>query len=222
MEARQFKVTIEGASPLLHHHDNLSWAGKMAEWLRDPENKKASVAGDDRTPAHTWIGNLYVENGKAVVPADNLMTMLREGGARVPTGKRQQTFKAMTQSGIIVDQSSWTVLVGGAEVVLDGLADLTEEPDFTAHEKYANERNFELFVKRAKIGRSKHVRVRPLFRDWALTGSVTVFEPQITADVLGQIVATAGRYCGLGDWRPSSPSSPGPFGKFTASVKEVK
>jgi len=66
------------------------------------------------------------------------------------------------------------------------------------------------------------VRVRPRFDNWSCGGTVTVFDDMITTDVLKNILTFAGTYAGLGDWRPSSPKSPGPFGKFTAEVKQVK
>jgi hypothetical protein len=217
----RFKVTITGESPLLMHQDNLSWEEKIKRWLAEPDNKAKTSAGDDRTPAWKWIGYLYQEAGKVVVPADNLMTLLREGGARCPTGKRGGTFKRQTQSGIIVDQSSWVLTIDGKPVDTASIKKLIENPDFAEHEQTVQALGFELFVKRAKIGQSKHVRVRPRFDRWAASGSVTVLDETITADVLARIVAHAGVHAGLGDWRPSSPKSPGPFGKFSAVVTKL-
>lgn len=218
---RRYRVSLNGETSLLMHNDNLEWADKMIEWRRDPANKKISVPGDDRSPAFTWIGNLYIEDGLVVIPSDNLMTMLREGGKQCPTGKGQQTFKALTQSGIIVDQSSWPVLVGGAEIKTERIMALVNESDFKVHEKVAAELGFELFAKRAKIAKSKNVRVRPRFSSWACCGTVTVVDDRITTQALSDILRFAGMYCGLGDWRPSSPMSPGRFGRFTTEVKEV-
>ena len=219
---KRYAVTLTGETSLLMHHDNLMWAEAMNKWRLDPGNKKNSVAGDDRTPAWRWIGNLYVESGRVVVPADNLMTVLREGGKKVPTGKGQQTFKALTQSGIIVDQSAWTVLVNGKEIPYAPIKGMIGNSDFEAHQACAQELGFELFVKRAKIGAAKHVRVRPRFDIWSVTGSLTVLDDMITTSVLENVLTFAGVYCGLGDWRPSSPKSPGPFGKFTSQVRELK
>jgi hypothetical protein len=39
--------------------------------------------------------------------------------------------------------------------------------------------------------------------------------------VLQTILSQAGAMCGLGDWRPSSPSKSGTFGRFEATVKKV-
>lgn len=222
MGARTYEVVLTGETPLLMHNDNLAWAEVMKKWGLDPANKKTSVAGDDRSPAWRWIGNLYTDKGKVVIPADNMMTVLREGGKKCPTGKGQQTFKSQTQSGIVVDQSSWPVIVGGAEVPYAPIKALIENPEFEEHEKVAESLGFALFVKRAKIGAAKHVRVRPRFDVWACGGTLTVFDDQITTDVLRNILTIAGAYCGLGDWRPSSPKAPGPYGKFTVELKEVK
>ena len=99
------------------------------------------------------------------------------------------------------------------------LAALREESDYAAHEAAAVAQGFELFAKAAKVGQSKHVRVRPRFNAWSCSGTITVFDETITAEVLSQILEQAGIYCGLGDWRPSSPSKPGPWGRFRATAK---
>lgn len=221
-KARRYQITLIGETPLLMKHDNLEWGEVLDEWRKDPANKAKIVKGDDRSPAWSWIGGLYVEGGKVVIPADNLMTLLREGGKKYPTGKGQQTFKAQTQSGIVIDQSSWPILVAGAEVPYSQIKALINEHDFEKHKETCEELGFELFVKRAKIGAAKHVRVRPRFDNWVTTGTLTVFDDAITKTVLEQILKMAGAYCGLCDWRPSSPKAPGPYGKFSVEIKEMK
>jgi len=221
MKARTYKVTLAGQTPLLMHHDNIAWCEVMKRWENHPANKKDSIAGDDRSPAWRWIGSLYVESNRIVIPADNLMTVLREGGKKCPTGKGQQTFKSQTQSGIVVDQVAWPLLVAGKEVSYDPFRALIENPEFAEHEKAAEDHGFVLFVKRARIGQSKHVRVRPRFDNWACFGTMTILDSQISTEVLQNILDFAGTYSGMCDWRPSSPRSPGSFGKFTATLEEA-
>ena len=92
--ANTFRVTLHGISPLLLHADDLSWRGQLERWNANPENKRVSKAGDDRTPAWRWIGYCYHDASHVGIAADNLMTTLREGGAKVPVpGKRNQTYK---------------------------------------------------------------------------------------------------------------------------------
>lgn len=220
-KARTYKVDIEGTNPLLLHNDNLEWAGELLRWQQSPENKKLSVAGDDRSPAWRWIGNIY-HDGKVVgMPSDNLMTALREGAAKVPTGKRGGTFKRASQSGLVINEMQWPIVTPRGVVPYSEIHALLQEEDFAVHEQRAQALGFGLFVKRARVGQSKHVRVRPRFDKWTLRGTVTVFDGQITGEVLALILNAAGQYCGLGDWRPSSPKSPGPFGTFQAEVEEV-
>ena len=219
---KRYEVKLTGETPLLMHHDNLKFERVLTQWKLDPATKKLSVAGDDRTPAFRWIGYLYVEGNLVVIPADNLMTVLREGGTKVNTGQGQKTFKAQTQSGIVVDQVAWPLLVNGAAIPYEPIKKLVEQPNFEEHQKAVEVMGFELFVKRAKIGAAKHVRVRPRFDNWSTTGTVTVLDEMITGQILQTILTVAGAYCGICDWRPSSPKAPGSFGKFTAEVTEIE
>lgn len=218
--SRQYNIRIEGLSPLILHADNIPWRESIKKWQKDPANKKYSVAGDDRSPAWTWIGCLYHDDKRVGMPSDNLMTLIREGAKKCPTGKGNQSFKQMSQSGIIVDEFAWAIFVDGKEVPIAPVEKLINEMDFSQHEALAKELGFELFVKSARIGQAKHVRVRPLFRNWSISGTVTVLEELITTEVLTDIFSIAAAQVGLGDWRPGSPSAPGPYGRAKATVVE--
>lgn len=221
MKARKYKVTLTGESPLLMHKDNIVHGEKVRAWSKAPQNKKTSVAGDDRTPAWTWLGYCYHDGVRLVIDADNLMTMLRDGGKKCPAPTGKGTMKAATQAGIIVNEIGWPIEVNGAQIPWPQFVALMDEEDFAKHEEFARANGFELFVKRAKIGTSKHVRVRPRFDAWSCTGTMTVLDSQITTGMLKQILDHAGFYCGLCDWRPGSPMAPGQFGRFTATVEEI-
>lgn len=218
---RQYKVKIVGTTPLLMHHDNIEWADKMADWKNDPSTKKGgkSVAGDDRSPAFRWLGSLYHDGKHVAIPSDNLMRCLMEGGAMVPVpgGRSGKTFKSQTQSGCIVGEPYWPLSVEGHLIDVKPLLALTSEDSFDAHQKAAAESDFMLFVKRARVGPSKHIRVRPRFDRWSSEGTISVFDDQITKEILESILRLAGQYKGLGDWRPGG-KTPGPWGMFEASV----
>jgi hypothetical protein len=219
---KTYEVTLTGSSPLLHHYDNIEWADGMARWREDPANKGKSKAGDDRSPAHTWIGGLYHDGEHLVIPQDNVMSMLKEAGAQVvvPGAKHGKTFKAQTQSGLLIEELFWPLIVDGKPIPFAPISALTEEPEFDQHQEAAKAMGFSLFVKRARIGQSKHIRVRARFDRWTVSGRVGVLDDQL-AKSLTEIFAIGGRYKGLCDWRPSS-RSPGPFGRFSATVREVK
>ena len=116
---RKYEVTLTGTTPLLMHWDNIEWADQMDAWKNDPANRKDSRAGDDRSPAWRWIGSCYHDGKHITIPSDNLMRSMMEGGAMVPVpgGKNGKTFKAQTQSGMMVSESDWPVLVDRKSVV---------------------------------------------------------------------------------------------------------
>jgi hypothetical protein len=59
---------------------------------------------------------------------------------------------------------------------------------------------------------------RPCFTDWSLTFSMTLDDSVISAALLRELVDTAGKRIGLGDFRPDCR---GPFGKFQVDLWEV-
>jgi len=219
---RTYRVTLTGKTPLIMHHDNIEWADQMKVWDSDPKNKKARIPGDDRSPAHRWLGCLYHDGERLVLPSDNFMASLMGGAALVPTGKGQKTYKAQSQSGTMPAEVTWPFLVAGSEVPTAPFFELMKKrADFDAYQVLAAKHHFMLYVKRAKVGQAKHVRVRPRFDRWSVTGLLHVTDDQIKLDVLQSILENAGQYKGLGDWRPGAPKSPGPHGMFSAEVEEA-
>lgn len=217
---RTYDIVITGTQPLLMHADDIDWADTMEKWRSDKNNKKTSKAGDDRTPAFRWLGSLYRDNsGTVVLPTENIMRALMEGGASVPVpGQARKTFKSQSQSGIMPRAIGWPLLVNGKTVPAEPLRKLEREADFGVHRQAVEDLGFSLFLKRARIGTSKHIRVRPRFDRWAAQGQLVVIDDQITDEVLTDILEVAGKYKGLGDWRPSG-RTPGVFGTFTAEVR---
>lgn len=224
---REVFVTLKGEQPLLMHADDINACERIEKWRQDPANKTKSVAGDDRSPAWTWIGYLYRVAGKIGIPADNILTMIREGAAKVPMTRAQggrsaaETWKKRSQSGIIVANTLWEIVTKhGNTISFDDVSPLLEEENFPAHIDYVENLGFELHLKRAKIGSSKHVRVRPYFdAGWSVSGNLFIVDEGMTMEVLESILVSAGKYCGLCDWRPSSPKSPGPYGMFSVEIK---
>lgn len=224
MALRIYQVTITGTQPLIMHNDDIEWADQMDAWRADKDNAKVSKAGDDRSPAFRWIGCLYQsEDKKVVVPAANIMRALMEGGAMVPVpgGRSGKTFKAQSQSGIMPRAVGWPLLIGGKEIPTAPVMALQRETEFAKHVDAVKGMGFSLFVKRARIGQKKHVRVRPRFEQWSIAAELTVSDDQIKTEILVDILEMAGTYKGLCDWRPGS-KTPGSFGMFRADVKQVR
>ena len=220
MATRTYQVKITGKTPLLMHSDNIAWADQMDEWKDSAENKKGSKAGDDRSPAWRWLGCVYHDDNCIVIPSDNISRCIMEGGAMVPVpgGKSGKTFKAQSQSGMMTGEATWPLLIDGKPIDVKKVLALKKEDSFSEHRKAVEKLGFVLFMKRAKIGQAKHVRVRPRFDKWSIEGTIVVWDDQITEGALREILDYAGRYKGLGDWRPGG-KTPGPQGMFSAEVK---
>lgn len=218
--ARTVKVQLDGLTPLLMHADNIEWSDAMEAWKNDPKHKAESKAGDDRTPPWRWIGCLNYDDpqsGVVTIPSEYIMRSIMGGAAEVPTGKGKKTFKAQSQSGMMCAEFHWPLLVAGKSIPMADIQEFRAIQDFSEHAKLTQALGFSLFVKRAKINGSKHVRVRPRFDNWSVSGELIITDPQITDDVLDNILSIAGRMKGLGDWRPGSPT-PGPWGMFEAKI----
>ncbi len=122
-------------------------------------------------------------------------------------------------AGIVIDGIYAPLLVKGKEIPYAGIEKLNDPAlTYVQHVEAAKKQGFELLAKRATVGQSKHVRVRPLFRNWSLKFSFTVVEDSLTDQVIADVFDIAGRLVGLSDWRPGSKKSPGPYGKFEAQV----
>ena len=228
--SKKYDVEFIGTTPLLMHMDNIEFSEKVAKWRKDPANKKISVAGDDRSPAWTWIGYTYCDKLYKYlnIPSDNIMTMLREAGARISTGKGKSTYKSITQYGLQVLDLGFNFYNRGQQVDRGWIHKLEDSLDFEEHQQTVEEHGFELFLKRAKIGigarAPKHVRVRPMFTDWSAKGVIHVLDEStsgLTKEMLTSILTIAGEQIGLCDWRPSSPNS-GSYGTFEVQVAPHK
>lgn len=214
------QIRLTGKTPLLMHADNIDWADQMEEWKNNPSNKRKSKAGDDRTPPWRWIGCLNWDDpktGVVTIPSEYIMRSIMSGAAQVPTGKGQKTFKAQSQSGLMCAEYHWPLRVNGAPIQMKDIAECRNLETFKEQAELAEMLGFSLFVKRAAIGSSKHIRVRPRFDNWTAEGQIIILDSQITKQKLTEILDISGRFVGLGDWRPGG-KTPGPWGMFGAEI----
>lgn len=210
---------LVGTMPLLMHWDNIEGGDLLKEWRQSPENKNQSVPGDDRSPGWTWQTYLYTDGENVTMPADNIMGALMYGGTQVIL-KKQKTYKELSQSAILIDAEHCRFTYDSGKVL--SMADVLamKEQPFSKQAELCRKLGFRLFCKRAKIGTSKHVRVRPRFDSWKVSGELEVSSPDLPFDRLEAIFGYAGR-AGLCDWRPNSPKRPGPYGQFESVVKRI-
>lgn len=217
---QQYRFRLVGQSPLLMHWDNIEWADQMeAIRTRIKETDKTNFkAGDDRCPPETWKGYTYNDGKHLVIPNDNLRACMLKASARV-TLSGKKTYKELSQCGLLFDELFIPFFDHGKQIewaAIDAIAG-----SFRDHTVAVEKLGFRLLVKRAKVGTAKHVRVRALFTEWSAAGTFTVINAQLTEDVVAKIWAIAGVYIGMCDWRPGSPASPGPYGRFVTELEKV-
>lgn len=215
-----YKFVLTGITTALMHADDIERADELKAYRKHSDNKQSGVAGDDRSPAWTWQTYVYTDGERIVAPADNIMACLRKAGCQV-TVSGKKTFKQITQSGMAILNDYCEFEGGNGPIYMRDIEALRDLP-FAAQAQGVKPLGFNLLAKRAKVGMAKHVRVRAAFYDWRIIGQIAIFDSSLTKDIVSNIFEIAGNSVGLFDWRPSSPTSPGPYGRFHASLSEVK
>jgi len=217
---QRYSFTLTGTQPLFMHNDSVMAADTLTDWRKDPANKRRSVKGDDRSPAWSWLTYLYIDGGQIVIPCQNLIAMLIKGGTEFKGSGKYGTLKGETAASVFFD-ASYPLLAGPAcePVDVERLKHLNDDSvPFSEHANCAGELGFALDVRRVTVGSSKHVRVRPRFDRWAMSGAFSCYDDgAMGPEVLQQLFSLCGRRVGLCDWRPSA-KKPGPYGTFVAEV----
>lgn len=142
------------------------------------------------------------------------MATLRQAGAQLIM-KKQKTFKEVSQSGLLITTEFCDLFAGGKQIPVEKIRALKDKP-FSEQAALVQKHGFKLFCKRARVGTSKHIRVRPRFDEWSVSGRIQILAQEVTPEILKQLFDIAGRI-GLGDWRPGC-KTPGPFGMFSAEI----
>lgn len=225
MDAVEFKFKMIGKTPLLLHQDNIEFGDEIEAWRLAAENQKKAgkKKGDDRSPAWTWLGYLPFDpdTGEAAIPAHYLTSMLAAAGTQIPTGKGTKSYKEAACAAVFPLLDFFPLTTKGKPFnVAELTTQLHAEEDFRQHLVKVRAAGFDLDMRRAKVGAGKHVRVRPKFMQWEVTGDVRVELDRIPQDILTSVFRIMGDR-GLGDFRPSC-VRPGRFGMFGVELKKAK
>jgi hypothetical protein len=187
MSYKELTFRITGAAPLiLHNGQTADPLNQFSKSIAEITGKRKKTDADHREVARReWFAGLYIADGKVCVPYQLLEAMLIEGAKK---HKRGPAAKA----GLMVEAH--------APLKYDG----PENPG----ELWEDER-FQLRVA-CKVGTSKVMRTRPIFKEWSLAPVVKYLPDLLNpAEVLSFLVA-GGNQVGIGDWRPR-------FGRFNVA-----
>lgn len=210
---KEIEFILTGITSLFMHADDVRAADLLEQARKKPGRR--GKAGDDRSPPWSWKTYLYRDEANICWPSQALMAMLRKGGANFKT-EGKKTLKSESQASIVFQQEYLNLFTHqGHQISIDAIDAIDNTAPFAAHEAAAEELGFVLDVRRATIGTSKNVRVRPKFLPgWRIEARAEVDLERIPKDRFRELLIFCGLYVGLGDWRPSSPKSPGPHGRF--------
>jgi hypothetical protein len=184
--ANSITFTIEGIAPLLMHNGQL--ANPLNPFVKKMKALTSQRKKTDEVHAELseleFRGGLYFSNeGVVGIPSEVIESCLIEGAKKSKLGKQ---FK----SAIAVMENS--PLDYGEKLTVDQLWERNEE--------FAD-------VRGVKVGTSRVMRTRPIFRNWRLEFEVSYNADLVNPEQIQLAVSDAGTQVGLCDYRPK-------FGRF--------
>lgn len=186
MKAVEFK--IRGRGPLmLHSERTVNPFDPLTKAMRAVSKKRNKTDDDlaEMARIEFMTGIYYSEESGVHVPGYNILACLRSGAKLRKLG-------AAVQRGVIVHEDEVPIEYDGPR---------------TPEALFADEERRFVDVRGVKIGQQKVMRCRPIFRQWACTFTAIIDETILDNDQVLMCLQDAGRYCGLGDYRPR-------FGRF--------
>jgi hypothetical protein len=133
--------------------------------------------GEHLSPETEAEAYLYKnEKGEICIPSVNIKACIREAGRNYKVSGRRSTFAAMIRAGLDILPFPYVPLIHNG---------------------------WKVDVRPVVVQRSRILRARPLFNEWALEFKILNQDPTVVhSDTLRRILEDAGKYYGLGDFRP--------------------
>lgn len=183
---KSIAIKITGKSPFLMHSDRLANPlDKMTKAHKELTNKRKKTDDDHLAIARSeFIGGCYWNQETGFfLPAQNLEACL------IAAAKMQKLGVKFKQGVSVIEM----------------------ELPFIGFEKKTPEQLWEddnfIDVRGVKVGTSKIMRYRPMFRKWTMNATVAVNENVVSVNEVKKAIEDAGALIGLGDYRPR-------FGRF--------
>jgi hypothetical protein len=185
-----FRLT--GETPLLLHNGLLAdplykYSVLMKEITRKRKKTEADLKALSKLE---FLGGLHLKNGKPCIPGEMIEAALLKA-AKLSKRGRDAT------RAIVVPDSSLIEYEGEHDP-----AKMAEMPEY-------------FFVAIVRVGQSKVVRTRPIFKEWAIVCTVQYDDNVFNEKDIIDLMQSAGSDIGFGDWRPK-------YGRFSAMVEVAK
>jgi hypothetical protein len=186
------EIRIQGTTPLLCNRFTDSAAMSASSGVR-----AAQVGGGKGEPRDQAESKLYLSEAtsKPVIPGPNLFRCIIDAGKFFKNGKSKVTTQknSIIPACLSVDEFEIEILHG---------------------------KPWEVDTRAVRIPSTggRILAHRPCFHDWSLCFSLVLDEEVMSEKLLREIVDSAGKRIGLGDFRPDCK---GPFGKFVVTSWQI-
>jgi hypothetical protein len=198
----KYWVKIVGVKPLLMH---------APTGLGDRPKLRRGEHLDPKVEAESYL--YKNEKGEIVIPSVNIKACIREAGRNYRVSGRKATFAAMIRASLDIKPFPYVPLIH-PQTGLPYLATPDPEIDSKSGGLKVNP-TWQVDIRPVVVQRNRILRARPRFDEWALEFGIVNNDPTIIhPDTLKKILEDAGKYYGLGDFRPE-------FGLFTVEKFEV-
>jgi len=183
----KYLVVIRGVKPLLMHKPvGLGDVPKLRRGEHLPPEEEAKMY-------------IYTDlQGNIVIPSINIKAMLRDAGRNYKISGRRTTYGAMIRAGIDIEPFYVPL----------------RDPE-TKKIYHIKDKCWEIDIRPVVVQRSRILRARPRFDKWELEFTIVNKDPTVLLrETMKKIVVDAGKWIGLGDFRPE-------FGLFKVEKFEV-
>lgn len=198
---QQYRVLCVGVSPILLNPMNDEILDELIYGAARRKNPERDITIRKMAEKKLCLG----PDGEFGVPANYLFAAMVEAGRKVTYDKKA---KFSTLESSVVPS-----LLAIVPDVFDGKGDgflpfLDQSVEWIADKRRGVN----------KTTKGATAIIRPKFPAWAFDVTIEVDESQVEISKIKELVAAAGRFAGLGDFRPAKR---GPFGRFVVTKFEA-
>jgi hypothetical protein len=178
--------TIRGITPLICHNERLANPfDDLTKSIKAITGKRKKTEDDLLEMARLeWLGGLYFSPEAGIhMPGYNILAAIIGGG------KMHKLGTAIKRAALVQEDT--------VPIQYEG----PKDPDALFKQKAFVD------MRSVKVGTSKVLRCRPIFRDWRLTFTLLYEETALQLEDIDRVLRDCGAMVGLGDYRPR-------FGRF--------
>lgn len=178
-------IRLTGVSPLLcHNGQTADPRNSYAKAMKAVSGKRNKTDADlDELARLEWLAGLYRHRDRLVIPDHVLESAFIAGAKKSKRGPQAKCGLFFTEH---------------AQLSAAGMPDVIDNESL---DQMFQSGEFALTVG-VKVGMSKVMRTRPIFRDWSCIVTMQYDPDVLNLRDVQEVATDAGRLVGIGDWRP--------------------